>query len=126
MTLEEHVAAAEQFLASSRLLQDAGDSMGSAEMVWGAAIQAVQALRHQVREEHPHRRRDLERIIFRNFPAPIVTRLAGGIDASVRLHNYFYTGTLSYRNADDTNLATRMAQSRAFVNETLQLAQGPA
>ena len=125
MNLAEHIVAAERFLASSGLLQDAGDSMGSAEIVWGAAIQAVQALHHQNRDGHPHSRRNLERIIFRNFPASIAARLAIGLDATVRLHNYFYTGTLSHRNPGTQNLAIRRAQGVAFVNEVLQLAQAP-
>ena len=126
MTLEEHVATAERFLASSRLLQDAGDDMGSAELVWGAAMQAVHALHHRDRDRHPHNIRALESIVTVQFPASIATRLAGGLDATVRLHNYFYTGRLSSRTPQNLiaqSLAVRMAQGGYFVSEVLQLAQ---
>ena len=120
--LEEHAAAAERFLASSRLLQDAGDDRGSAEMVWGAAMQAVHALHHRNREGHSHSIKVLERIIDAAGLSLLTTmRLRTGLTTTVRLHNYFYTGQLG-----DRDLASEMATGLDFVNETLQLAQAPA
>ena len=122
MVIEQHVAAANRLMTSSRILQAAGDTMGSAEMVWGAVMQATHAVYHRNRNGHPHNIRALERIIADlQLPPARRRRLCQGLAAGVILHNHFYTGRLS-----TLDLVAPMELGIDFVNETLQLAQGPA
>ena len=81
MVQEQHVAAANRLVTSSRILLAAGDDMGSAEMLWGAAMQAIHALYHRNRDGHPHSIRALERIITDpqlQLPPPALARLPMG------------------------------------------------
>ena len=122
MDQEQHVAAANRLVRSSRMLLAAGDDMGGAEMVWGAAMQAVHALHHRNRNGHPHNIRALERIITSPLlPPSAVARLPMGLEAAIVLHNHFYTGQLPVRY-----VISHREAALDFVYDVLQLAQAPA
>ena len=122
MVHEQHIAAANRLVASSRILLAAGDDMGSAEMLWGAAVQAIHALYHRNRNGHPRSIRALERIITsRQLPLDAIARLPMGLEAAVVLHNHFYTGQLPL-----DYLITHRAAALDFVYDVLDLAQAPA
>ena len=119
MVQEQHVAAANRLVTSSRILLAAGDDMGSAELLWGAAVQAVHALHHRIRNGHPRSLRALERIITDpQLPPAAVARLPMGLEAAVVLHNHFYTGQLPVHY-----LITHRAAALDFVYDVLDLAQ---
>ena len=121
MDLEQHAAAAGRLMISCRILHAAGDTMGSAEMVWGAAIQAVHALHYRDRNRHPHNVRALERIIAAvQLPRSGAERLSLELAATLILHNHFYTGLLSREV-----LIAQIELGIDFVNEVLRLSLAP-
>ena len=122
MTQEEHSAASNRLMVSSRLLRADGDTMGSAEMVWGAAMQAMHALIHRNRDWHTHSIKNLEIVIGLAAPSLLIQqRLSLGLVAATNLHNHFYTNGLS-----GGEITAAMASGQDFVNEVLQLAQSPS
>ncbi len=63
MTYEEHIAEAKTFLLAEGLLNESGMGMAAAEVVWGAAIQVIDATSHQMRGRHIGGNRDREQIV---------------------------------------------------------------
>ena len=121
MDLEQHAAAAVRLMLSCRMLYAAGDRMGSAEMVWGAAMQAIHALHHHSRDRHPHSLRALGDIIAaKQLSQSTAERLNHGLAAAVILHNHFYTGRLSAEM-----LIANIELGIDFTNEVLRLALVP-
>ena len=46
MQTGQHIEAAQQFLDDASMLESAGSNMGAGEMIWGAAIQVLEAIDH--------------------------------------------------------------------------------
>ena len=47
MNYEDHVEAARTFPSAAEILSESGMGMAAAEMVWGAAVQAIDAVNHR-------------------------------------------------------------------------------
>ena len=118
MNYEGHVAAARTFLSAAEILAERDMGMAAAEMVWGAAVQAIDAASHRMAiPRHAGSNRDRRRVIQRVGRAHGVEReLARGFSAAVDgLHNHFYTGRLSseeleYSMKAGVSFATRMLE----------------
>ena len=66
MNYEDHVAAARTFLSAAEILAERDMGMAAAEMVWGAAVQAIDAASHRMAiTRHAGSNRDRRRIIQR-------------------------------------------------------------
>ena len=118
MNYSQHIAAAETFLRAEELLSAAGMDMAAAEMLWGAAVQTVDAARHSDGQRHAANNRDRERIIGR-LDAIHSTEgelIAGLKPAIYNLHNHFYTGRLGAYE-----LSLYRAIGRAFVIRIIDL-----
>ena len=123
MNYEGHVAAARMFLSAAEILSGLDMGMAAAEMVWGAAVQAIDAANHRMAiTRHAGSSRDRRRIIQRVGRAHGVEReLARGFSAAVDgLHNHFYTGRLSAEE-----LEYSMEAGVSFVTLMLDLAGSP-
>ena len=116
MRAEEHIAAAREFLAAERLLTERELGMIAAESMWGAAVQAIDALMHLEGQGHADRNRARERVIQNLIGA-------GALNAEclddfqyvlIPLHNHFYTARLS-----PGSLAMNLRIGRGFVNSLL-------
>ncbi len=119
MTYEEHVEATKNYLLAEELLSQSGMGMAAAEVVWGAAVQVIDAINHRLGARHRGNNHDRDQIIeyladkYRN------TDLFAGFDsAKTYLHNHFYTGRLN--NAE---LSRHLESGIDFVNRMLELAE---
>ena len=66
MNYEDHVAAARMFLSAAEILSESGMGMAAAEMVWGAANQAIHAANHSMGiTRHASRNRDRRLVVER-------------------------------------------------------------
>ena len=122
MNYEYHVAAARTFLSAAEILSGLGMGMAAAEMVWGAAVHAIDAASHRMAiTRHASRSRDRRRIVQRVGRAHGVDEeLAIGFGAAGKLHNHFYTARLP---ADE--LEENMRLGASFANLMLELADSP-
>ena len=123
MNYEDHVAAARTFLSAAEILAERDMGMAAAEMVWGAAVQAIDAASHRMAiPRHAGSNRDRRRVIQRVGRAHGVEReLARGFSAAVDgLHNHFYTGRLS-----SEELEYSMKAGVSFATRMLALAGSP-
>ena len=122
MNYEGHVAAARTFLSAAEILSEMDMGMAAAEMVWGAAVHAIDAASHRMAiPRHAGRSRDRRRVIQRVEQAHGVEReLARGFRAAGALHNHFYTARLS-----DDELEENMRLGVSFANRMLELADSP-
>ena len=123
MNYEGHVAAARMFLSAAEILSESGMGMAAAEMVWGAANQAIHAANHSMGiTRHASRNRDRRLVVERIGRAHGVDEeLAIGFDAAANeLHNHFYTGRLP---ADELEENMRLGVS--FARLMLALADSP-
>ena len=118
MNYSQHIAAAETFLRAEGLLSAAGMDMAAAEMLWGAAVQALDAASHLAGGRHPANNRDRERIIGRldAIHSTEAELIAGLKPAIYNLHNHFYTGRLGAYE-----LSLYRAIGRAFVVRIIDL-----
>ena len=120
MNYEDHVAAARTFLSAAEILSESGMGMAAAEMVWGAANQAIHAANHSMGiTRHASRNRDRRLVVERIGRAHgVEEELADGFSAAAnRLHNHFYTDRLS---ADE--LEENMKAGVSFARLMLELA----
>ena len=122
MNYEGHVAAARTFLSAAEILSEMDMGMAAAEMVWGAAVHAIDAANHSIGiTRHAGRSRDRRRVVQRVEQAHGVEReLAVGFRASGALHNHFYTARLP---ADELEENMRLGVS--FATRMLELAGSP-
>ena len=123
MNYEGHVAAARTFLSAAEILAEMDMGMAAAEMVWGAAVQAIDAASHRMSiPRHAGRNRDRRRVVQRMGQAHGVEKeVSDGFSAVTNgLHNHFYTGRLS---ADELEENMRLGVS--FANRMLELADSP-
>ena len=95
--------------------------MAAAEMVWGAANQAIHAANRRMGTMR-HANRDRRLVVERIGRAHgVEEELADGFSAAAnRLHNHFYTGRLS---ADE--LEENMKAGISFARLMLELADSP-
>ena len=123
MNYEGHIASARMFLSAAEILSELGMGMAAAEMVWGAAVQSIDAVNHRMEvTRHAGSNRDRLRILERLERAHGVDgELAGSFrSVSSRLHNHFYTGNLSAER-----LEQEMRLGIAFATRMLELAESP-
>ena len=121
MNYAEHISAARTFLQSEEILSESGMDMAAAESIWGAAVQAIEAVNHSdgtERHVHSNPRSMRETIDRLGIERGLLDELNGGFtDVKDALHNHFYTGRLS---GEELNLTLR--RGRNFVNLMLELA----
>lgn len=118
MTYEDHIDAAKIFLFAEELLSKPVMGMAAAEMVWGAAIQVIDAISHRTGTRHAGSNRDRNLIIEYLSTKYDLVELAPGFVATIRLHNHFYTGRLS-----NQELVRYLATGLPFVNRMMELAE---
>ena len=119
MNYERHIAAAESFLREEgRLSNEGGAGMLSAEAVWGAAVQAINAVNHAQGSRRAHVNKNYERRqVVHDLEAKYGAALNVGFQAALRdLHNHFYGGHLS-----ETELAVSLNAGRRFVSAMIEL-----
>ena len=118
MNYSQHIAAAETFLLAEELLSAAAMDMAAAEMVWGAAVQVIDAASHRAGGRHSANNRGREQVVGQlESMHGIAGELTANFNARIIvLHNHFYTGLLSRRE-----LALHLAEGRAFVNRMIDL-----
>ena len=117
MIYDEHVAAARTFLAAQELLIQSEMDMAAAEVVWGAAIQAVDAANHTLGQRHARNNRERGEIVEFLESSFNLTGLSDGLKLTInQLHNHFYTGRLSSRE-----VSLYLEAGVAFVNQLLNL-----
>lgn len=63
MKTEEHIATAREFMADYSALIDRGSDMLAAEAMYGAAFQAIHALGHLQKDQHPQNKKGLNKVI---------------------------------------------------------------
>ena len=120
MNYEDHVAAARTFLSAAEILSASGMGMAAAEMVWGATVQAIDAVNHRMAiTRHPNNNRDRLRILERLERAHGMDgALHDGFRSVVKdLHNHFYRGDLS-----SDSLERHMRNGISFARLMLELA----
>ena len=119
MTYEEHIAAAKSFLIAKELLIQSGMYMVAAEVVWGATIQVIDAINHQLGARHISNNRDRAQIIeyLENKYGPESLN-AGFASVKDGLHNHFYTGRLSYGE-----LSKHLSTGTQFVSRMIELSE---
>ena len=123
MNYEDHVAAARMFLSAAEILSELGMGMAAAEMVWGAANQAIDAVNHRMMvTRHASSNRDRLRVLQRIGRAHGVEgELANGFSVVLnKLHNHFYTGNLTAEQ-----LEHEMRNGVLFATRMLELAESP-
>ena len=66
MNREDHIASARMFLSAAEILSDLGMGMAAGEMVWGATVQAIDAVNHRMMvTRHAVSNRDRQRVLQR-------------------------------------------------------------
>ena len=123
MNYEDHISAARTFLSAAEILSELGMGMAAAEMVWGAANQAIDAVNHRMMiTRHASSNRDRRRVLQRIGRAHgVESELVRGFRAAANgLHSHFYTGNLS-----DDELEESMEAGIAFATRMLELAESP-
>ena len=118
MQTAQHIEASQRFLDDALALDSGGSPMGAAEMIWGAAVQVLEAIGH-IRAGNERgklsgngRRRMAESIAFEGRHRYYRTQN--------ELHGHFYDGHLTSEKYTDS-----MRQGREFVTELLAIAQSP-
>ena len=121
MNYERHIEAVQSFLREeARLAKDGGAGMLSAEAIWGAAVQVVNAVHHAQGSPRAHVNKNYERYqIIYDLEAKYGVALYSGFDAAIKdLHNHFYGGHLT-----QTDLANALMLGRDFVTAMIELAE---
>lgn len=119
MTYEEHISAAKSFLVAEDLLIQSEMYMVAAEVVWGATVQVIDAINHQLGARHTSNNRNRAQIVeyMENKYGPESLN-AGFASVKNRLHNHFYTGRLSSQE-----LPLHLEAGIAFVNRMIELSE---
>ena len=104
---------------AEKLLIRSEMDMAAAEVVWGAAIQVIDATNHQMGARHTSTNRDQAQIIeyLENKYGPESLN-AGFASVKDKLHNHFYTGRLS-----SEELPLHLDTGIAFVNRMIELSE---
>ena len=116
MQTRQHIEASKRFLDDALALDSMGSHMGAAEMIWGAAVQALEAIGHiKARNDRGKlsgngRRRLAESVAVEGKHRYYRTQN--------ELHGHFYDGHLTSERYADS-----MRQGREFVAELLAIAQ---
>ena len=118
MNYSQHIAAAETFLQAEELLSAAAMDMAAAEMLWGAAVQVIDAVSHRAGGRHPANNRARLQVVGQ---VESMHRIAGELSDGFKtrisvLHNHFYTGQIGLRD-----LPVYLNGGREFVNRMLDL-----
>ena len=119
MTYQEHILAAETFLQGEKLLSELGMTMLAAEAVWGAVIQVLDAVNHQIGSRHTSNNQERQLIIAYLESKYGFDNLIDDFKNVInRLHNHFYTGRLS-----DMDAYLSAKAGVHFVNLMIELAK---
>ena len=114
MQTGQHIAASQRFLDDALMLESTGSHMGAAEMIWGATIQALEAV------EHVRTGNDLGNLSSNGRRRLMESLLLEGVNRYSRiqneLHGHFYKGHLSLEA-----WRLEMQQGRDCVNELLAI-----
>ena len=119
MNYERHIAATESFLLEEgRLSNEGGAGMLSAEAIWGAAVQVINAVNHARGSRRAHVNKNYERRrIVHDLEVKYGVALDIGFDAALGdLHNHFYGGHLS-----ESDLAESLMLGIGFVSTMIEL-----
>ena len=118
MNYMEHIADAEMFLDTADILMGLRRDRAAAEMIWGAAVQAIDAANHRRTQRHLNHRGRLD-VVQRLQDKYGLSYEFSDMFRNVRgaLHNYFYTGRLS-----ESDFAVEFARGRRFVSVMIELA----
>ena len=114
MQTGQHIEASQRFLNDALMLESDGSHMGAAEMIWGALIQALEAIGHissgnaTAHLSSNRRRRLAEFVIFDGWDR------YGSVQNG--LHAHFYRGHQS-----PAEYAESMRQGREFVTGLLAI-----
>lgn len=73
MKTEEHIAKAREFMTDCSALIDRGSDMLAAEAMYGAARQAIHALVHLQKDQHPQSRKGLNKVISDGIDNKVIT-----------------------------------------------------
>jgi len=115
MQTGQHIAASQRFLDDALALEFRGSHMAAAEMIWGATVQALEAIGH-IRAGNATG--NLSRNARRRLAGSAVF---GGLQhydrIQGRLHAHFYDGHLTSQERD-----AQMRLGRAYVSELLATA----
>ena len=115
MQIEQHLTAARQFLDDAATLEASGSHMGAAEMIWGATVQALEAIGH-IRTGNA--RGSLNNRARRELSESIGSASLLQYRKTQRdLHGHFYRGHL---NPDER--ADSLRQGRDYAAELLAIA----
>ena len=119
MQIEHHLAASRRFLDDAVALESESSHMGAAEMIWGATVQALEAIGHI---SAGNVRAHLSSNGRRRLAASIVNDgLAKYYRAQNDLHGHFYKG-----NLEPQSRAESMRQGHDYVAELLNIALSSA
>lgn len=118
MIYQDHIHAARSFLPAEDLLSRSNLGMAGAEMLWGASVHVINAIKHLSGTRHSGNNRDRELIVEYLSDQYGNGDLPRGFEAISLLHNHFYTGRLS-----DEELSGYLATGIDFLNRMLELAE---
>ena len=115
MQTGQHIEACQRFLDDALALESRGSHMGAAEMIWGATVQALEAIGH-IRAGNATG--NLSRNARRRLAGSAVFEGMQHYDqVRRRLHGHFYDGHLTSQERDE-----RMRLGREFVGGLLAVA----
>ena len=73
MKTEDHIVNAHNFMADCSALIDRGSDMLAAEAMYGAVVQAIHALGHLQKEQHPQNKKGLNKVINDGIDNKVIT-----------------------------------------------------
>ena len=118
MNYMEHIEVAEKFLDAVDILTDLGQDRVAAEVVWGAAIQAIDAANHRRTSRHAQHRERTAVVNRLQDKYGLHSELTYGFNVTRgSLHNHFYTGRLS-----ESEIEAALVEGRRFVSAMIELA----
>ena len=118
MTYEDHISTAKTLLLAEDMLSRSGFGIVAAEVIWGAAVQVIDAISHQAGSRHISNNHGREQIVEDMQDKYALDDLGRGLRSVSRLHNHFYTGRLS-----DQELPGLLETGLQFVNQMIELAE---
>ena len=119
MQTGHHITSARRFLNDAMMLESRGSHMGAAEMVWGAAIQAIEAIGHITSGNATGHLSSNGRLRLASSITREGLRRYRRIQSD--LHAHFYRGHLA-----PVERTERMIQGREYVTELLAIALSSA
>ena len=116
MQTGQHIEACQRFLDDALALESRGSHMGAAEMIWGAAVQALEAIGHiGAGNDIRHFSRNARRRLAESFAFDGMERY---YRVQNELHAHFYDSHLTSQERD-----VQMRLGREFVAKLLAVAQ---